>query len=225
MEKLKDKKKVKIVLLPTNNSRGTLYMGDISKKLQKNYSLYCQPQHLYFISNDEIKEGDWYIVYDAVNRPFETKKADSTISNEFLIEPFKKYCFKVIVSTDMSLKLPLIPVSFVEKYVERYNISTLKDKEIKEVMIEMEDIVEIPKELITQAVYKPAPTIENIVWKPKTRKDNTVIVSPIKDSWSREEIRECMEQAKKALRWDHPSDGCFISEIWLNKMFNNNIED
>lgn len=76
MEKLKEK--CKVVMLQANNSqvseKGQIYLPthDLNTKYKirvckehpntpTSYRKECVRQHLYFTSNREIKEGDWYI--------------------------------------------------------------------------------------------------------------------------------------------------------------------
>ena len=62
-----------------------------------------QNQHLYFTSDDEIKEGDWYILFDKGSLSFTVKKADYNITNEFSLKPYSDDCRKIEVSTDPKL--------------------------------------------------------------------------------------------------------------------------
>lgn len=86
-------------------------------------------------------------------------------------------CIKIEATTDPSLNLRLIPQSFIEKYVE-------EGGNIKEVMI---NLIDNGCEEWVGDYYNGKP-----VWfdriEVETRKDNTVIVSKIKDSWTREEV-------------------------------------
>ena len=70
------------------------------------------PQHLYFVSNEEIKEGD--IIYS----PSEGIRFPS-ISKVLHINRFNPEKWKKVVATnDKLLGLPLIPESFIEDYVK-----------------------------------------------------------------------------------------------------------
>lgn len=65
-----------------------------------------QPQHLYLVSDREIKEGDKYITYD------------NTICERYASIPLEG-SRKVEATTDKSLGLSLIPQSFIEEYVQK----------------------------------------------------------------------------------------------------------
>lgn len=149
------KKKCKVVMLPTekastittHSSNGCLYITGSKPRLANFVSL--TNQHLYLISDDEIKEGDWFynemnkIVVKATNRYSEMKNPI----------PHKK----VIASTDELLDfcgcggrlndknetyhkmgcrnkyyLPQIPESFIKAYAEANGID--------EVMVEFDKI-------------------------------------------------------------------------------------
>jgi len=93
---------------------------------------YWKPQHLYFISNDEIKEGDW--CFDiSIEKIFQAKEGHLKIIK--VAKHIGVGVRKVVASTDKSLeisstgytedrartfysKLPIIPQSFIEKFGE-----------------------------------------------------------------------------------------------------------
>ena len=101
-------KKCRIIALETNNNNNAIKLG-----INNNY------YHLYMISNDKIKEDDYYysIQKNEVETPTGIYKADK--SYKLANEDYNDY--KVIMTTDKSLNLPEIPESFVEKYIKRYN--------------------------------------------------------------------------------------------------------
>jgi hypothetical protein len=104
------------------------------------------PHHLYFLSDEEIKKGDWiYDIYDGIVKV----EHEYQLSN---IMVFRKDCKKIIVTTDKTLGLsdvgkagysvdefyPVLPQpsqSFIKHFVEEYN----KDNVITEVEVEYEE--------------------------------------------------------------------------------------
>jgi len=88
------------------------------------------------------------------------------------IEKTDQICLKIEATTDQSLNFPLIPQSFIEKYVEEQG-------KIDEAMINM-----------TGRDHPDYPWAK----VPEVRKDNTVIVSKVKDSWIREEVFDLLHQ-------------------------------
>jgi hypothetical protein len=111
-------------------------------ELTKNLPHY-QPQHLYILSNDEIKEGNWVIALDT-NIVFKCNAYEA----EKPIKQFKNLYKKIIATTDSSLEipdrngapqydpygLPQIPKSFIEYFISEYN----KDNVISKVLVEVE---------------------------------------------------------------------------------------
>lgn len=63
------------------------------------------PQQLYLISDEGVKEGDWYM---CSTRLFRAGKNPIQIGRR-----------KIVAATDKSLGLPLIPESFIKLYVEK----------------------------------------------------------------------------------------------------------
>ena len=160
MEKLK----CKVRMLPTEKA----YKGGILKDPDSageylricNNSKYpyfqLKPQHLYFTSDREIKEGDW--MYSPKDNTVYCASNMGILAGDFKIE----------ATTNSSMNIPPIPTSFIKKYVESQGI--------KEVMIEMTN------------THVPDGWNHEV---PKLRKDGTIIVHKIKDSWTREE--HCMD--------------------------------
>lgn len=111
-------KKHKLVILPTK---------DISKfgKIYENNSFHfytnenkfldnlAESQHLYILSDDEIKKGDWYL---------DTFNNQRIKANEF--SDHKHYgssCKKIIATTDSKLHkegIPNIPIEFLQEWVK-----------------------------------------------------------------------------------------------------------
>lgn len=69
-------------------------------------------QHLYLVSDEEIKEGGVYLAY------FPNKAPEIHIRKDGLI-PTDAGRKKVVATTDKSLSLPLIPNSFMEEWVAK----------------------------------------------------------------------------------------------------------
>lgn len=186
-------KRAKVIMLPTEDrlSKSNLDFKDICLKddklyLGNSYELYqkrgahknsfgSQNQHIYIISDDEIKEGDYKIIYSTLSGDVldikQHQKDEQTPSNQK----------KIIATTDTSLSpqvwiksigylsLPQPSQQFIEKYIEAYN----KGEIITDVLIEY-DWVSLNFEFF---------------WKLKVNpKDNTIIIKKLKDSWNREEI-------------------------------------
>lgn len=114
--------------------------GELPEKINKlsisvNHSTgvleYYQPQHLYILSDEEIKEGDWFLMNGCIERQCKF------IENYLIVDTTEgrhhySVCKKIITSTDKSLNLPEPSTSFIQKYIEEYN----KGNKIEDIMVE-----------------------------------------------------------------------------------------
>ncbi len=195
-------KKCKIVMLSTNEpskigNLATYQKRSLAKVIKEGINPIgstVQFWNLYIISDDEIKEDDWY--YDNVVLQIRQWKS-------FMIYN-KLQHKKVIATTDTSLKidnphyniglLAYIPLpqpsqQFIQKYVECYN----KGEVITEVMVEYELISNEEYFLNTINPDDDVPYFdENLKINPK---DNTITIKKVKDSWNREEVIKLCKQA------------------------------
>ena len=181
-------KKAQVIMLPTKNKsiKGDLVIGG-SKLLGIHISnvepSYHNSQHLYIISDDEIKKGDYIYHLDVCD----ITKAEC--DGNVLSKSFKK----VIATTDTSLlntiytphisgeiskrmrdlfKLPQPSQQFIEKYIESYN----KGEVITDVLVEY----------FNNSDYNPS-ILDDIRLKINP-KDHTITIKKLKDSWNREEV-------------------------------------
>lgn len=157
-------KDINVVMLPTNekaiNKNQIVFNKEINNLYISNEDIICKedwnklctphlisPQHLYFLSDEEIKEGDW--CYDTKNNRIFIAKS----SYEGM-----QYIKKIIATTDRlvigqkelafpceendffgeyeDIYLPQPSQQFIEKYIEEYN----KGNIITEVKVHYEDI-------------------------------------------------------------------------------------
>lgn len=190
------KKEVQVALLPTEDKslfakciKSNVYaekIGDLvitgkDTTLHKSNDIW-EYQHLYILSDEEIRENDWFI--------------NTFIDNEIWqhngeVEPGKG-CKKVIATTDKKLLvdfqgyekytgreysakvyLSQIPQSFIEEYCDKGGI----DKAFVEYKEHIHpDLGKVDETLIINS-------------------DNTINISSIKDSWSREEVKKLCKKA------------------------------
>lgn len=176
------KRKSQVHLLSTEDINGVWIA-----RFNKGYN------HLYFTSDDEIKEGDWFIkIRGTNNKPSLYREHKQAFMNsEWLNSSDVNDCFKVIATTDTSLLietefkylkdiLPQPSPQFIAKYVEEYN----KGNIIKEVMVEYEPIGNWRH---TEFIHT-----RDI---PKVDKSNQITITRIKDSWNREEHTKALKNA------------------------------
>lgn len=113
-----------VVMLPTKKHDFNGLWKDKNHHLYYGMSLSeFQPQHLYFISDDDIKEGDYvYESYSMTISQYVRRTGDA----------IPQMHFKVVAATDPSLSLPSIPEEWIRtKYVP-------SNGAIKKVLLEWE---------------------------------------------------------------------------------------
>ena len=198
------KKLAQVVMLPTNEKAKigdivmSKFMDDIhilTKNDGKEYAKTVTSQHLYILSDEEIKVGDWFVGFaDGSIKPFVMQADESTVEINNWQLNIKGYSSnkKIIATTDRSLGLvvdqngcpmqayskflPQPSQSFIDKFVEEYN----KGNVITEVMVEYESI---------GAYANPK---YNSDYQLKINLDNTINISMPKERWSREEVVELL---------------------------------
>lgn len=205
-------KRAQVIILSTqdNNSQLAINLGvgefigqkipkgDLCISSSKGWSNAFRPQHLYIISDDEIKEGDWVIDSGGIIRKVDRINEEGRLhlSDLFALTIHPKSCKKIISTTDTSLTidciqecklttnihysklLPQPSQQFIEKYIEEYN----KGNIIKDVLVEYELI----------PFSKNAPNRERGSRLKINSKDNTITIKKLKDSWNREEVENLL---------------------------------
>lgn len=180
---MRTSKTYKVVMLPTEKASDlclyTPQTHDVSNNIlnygnynQRLYGLDKKPlyQHLYIISDEEIKEGDWF--YNLATKEVLFASKDMLSWNMNATQEHKGWK-KIVATTDKSLGEPrphsqalaYIPTSFIEAYIKAYN----EDKPITEVDLEMYE------HIIGNQGSMAFPNFETEL-RIKTRPDNTVIV-------------------------------------------------
>ena len=195
-------KQCKVVMLPTNQKTKYLMVySDVEKTKGKlilnglKNDEYKEYQHLYIISDDEIKEGDWFynihskIVGQAAFNFGKDELAKKIIATtDDSLEIFDKE-LSDIHSVKVNILLPEPSQQFIQKYIEEYN----KGNIITDVLVEYELISNEEYFLNTINPDDDVPYFdEDLKINPK---DNTITIKKVKDSWNREEILNDIEQA------------------------------
>lgn len=153
-------KRAQVIILPTEQytnlclghnlsyveSKNSISIDAIWRSIELQYPY--KPQHLYIISEDEIKEGDWCMIIDKTSKlygQFEQHKGKHQRNEQWK---------KIIATTDTSLyqatgkaykmvdgfkptykNLPQPSQQFIEIYIEFYN----KGNIIESIMVEYEE--------------------------------------------------------------------------------------
>jgi hypothetical protein len=177
------KTQVNVVTLPTEKASHIgfytdpkdtrLYFNSSKTPLLKNQPNW-KPQHLYFLSDDEIKEEDW--CYDTLRNiiskcieiiPKDIKPNDYLVFEGNMGNPRDTYK-KIIATTDESLGLPRPSNEFLKKFCELGGV----DK----VLVEYE-IIDSQIWLKNQQNFIDKTEVEII--KLKVAPDNTITIYPI----------------------------------------------
>jgi hypothetical protein len=249
------KRECMVMLLPTEKAENCFYLngsnklnyhrGYLTQEYLKN-NLNAISYHLYILSNDEIKEGDWCILLDDFGKVFSNpqqylgEKAGHTLNNGLI---------KIIAATDTLLKsavlrnwmgkidtqslqdsinsaLPQPSPQFIEAYVRKYS----KREVIERVMVDYE-IPDCSDDLSKEDwdkyysiweesdAYKQGYEDDICSWsfnegkeylqlfaKPKVDKNNYITITKMKDSWSREEVKELLKDWGLMVLIDHKAD-------------------
>lgn len=194
--------KSKVAMLPAKSKVNGMLVKDISEQdkilsIKRNWSHEHEDyidQHLYFTSDEEIKEGDWFICNQAAQQCIEVRKNNDypyKIINKFNGEiqyESKHWKSKIIATTDKSIGLPEPSKEFLDVYIKAYN----EGKKIKEVLIQCNE-----KGLSLQG----------------RGGERTVTIKKLKDSWSYEEhcvdMQYYMEHCERS--------GYVTPQEWLSK--------
>ena len=148
--------------------------------------------HLYVLSNDEIKEGDYCYSYK-MNKIVKSTCDVSREANKNI-----GFWEKVIATTDKSLsqtnrtEIPQPSQQFIQKYIEEYNRGNI----ITDVLVEYELISNEEYFLNTINPDENVPYFdEDLKINPKY---NTISIKKVKDSYTKEEVDRMLdEQASK----------------------------
>ena len=178
-------KEIKVVMISTQKierlykDNGILYFDDKPSE-------FSDFKHLYFLSDDEIKEGDWYYnnLFNATSQLVKEGLVDDDV-----IETLNKNCHnnKIIASTDTSLGLPQPSEEWIEYFISEWNAG----RRIDFVLVEYEEKIRNKfGEIVDFYIYKEDKSTEVL----KVNQDNTINIKPIKDSFSREEVIENIQE-------------------------------
>ena len=205
-------KRAQVIMLPTQN-KSYLFL-EPNNILRDNPTILNDSkrypnQHLYIISDDEIKEGDWY--FDGTDFIHKKSKHNNTLVDG------NKQAKKIIATTDSSLNyikhddtvpypkgkqiiLPQPSQQFITKYIEEYN----KGSVITDVLVEYETL-----KTTANNKHFGEGHIYSITNKLKINpNDSTITIKKLKDSWNREEVFAVITmfnnaniEAKNVVKW------------------------
>lgn len=213
---METKIKHKVVLVDTKDN--TLIKVNLSNKLlfNNNEATACPNQHMYILSEEEFKEGD-FILHLPTGR---------VIENYNLERRTDKNLYKIVASTnriviketprrsadDFDLEvyynkeyIPNIHPLFIEEFVGQWNEGNV----IEYVNVDC-------SYNITNEDWSKRPVQLDGYYKPKVDHANCIFTSPVKESWDRREVALLIHKYRieKGLRDDVNSDDC---NEWINQ--------
>lgn len=198
-------KKCQVVLLRAKEKAENLLvlyndrlMTPSKEFLTQSYLEYVQAKafHLYILLDEEAKDDDW-IYYKNGDLEGIYHMKNGAIPKTMVRK-------KIIATTDSSLILPIsdkfkgtkfpYPVP-TQEFLKLYSKEYSKGNMIKEVMVEFEEVTDIPVGTYTVRLTKSPHNNESnadmsmyISILKINPKDNTITIKPIKESWAREEL-------------------------------------
>jgi len=186
-------KKIQVVMLATDKSSPLCLNLDNKLEYDEIMRSYggVDHLHLYFLSDDEIKEGD-YIYTTRTESIFRVGKFRSKAGFEahsikelisdtkegetytYCGEMYVQYCKKITATTNPELNLPKPSEEWIKYYIEEYN----KDNIIELVNVEYEEVKE--REYYSNNVFKGSFILKELL---KVNSDNTINIKPIQETW------------------------------------------
>ncbi|MDR2207166.1 MAG: hypothetical protein LBE36_13540 [Flavobacteriaceae bacterium] len=218
------KKLCKVVMLPAEKdkvSKGQIFeyfgklgifMSDYRKDYFNNtFEHDMNPQHLYILSDDKLKVGDW----------MQRGKEKPVLNTLHFYFDFGVVYRKIIATTDQSLR-DEIAKSPVDK---QYPIYCISDEFIRHFCKSNGGISEVQIEYEEYAVGNYGmsdgePTIDERL---KVNPDNTIFIDDVKDSWNREQVIKEIERFILLERKHQDKYSHFIDEKNLRQWIKENL--
>ena len=201
------KKRVKVIMLPTEDLTAVIKQGTSSTLCYYSNPASAATKHLYFVSDEELKDGEWCYK--------NSMKKGNMIFEYDSSNIWHKGAYKIVATTDESLvylinigrvryNLPQISQEFIENYCEVGGINEVEIEYYKYAE-ELNGTSLIPRDL----------------YRIKVDSNYCVIVHPIKDSWSREELITTvidlfLKEREYREKYSHFIDREDLTE-WINK--------
>ena len=193
------KKQCRVVMLPTEKASGMTLIGGILYPYSKSDNGISQ--HLYILSDDEIKEGDWYIHKQSGSYRFQQcvgshlpMDAKKIIATTDVLGVVDKDLSKSM-GGEVERRLPQPSSAFIQKYIDAYN----SGKPIEKVMVEYD-----VDSVIEESSGDTSPYFLKVIME-----DNTISIETQKDSWTREEVVDLLKEVKHFVESTpniHPSE-------------------
>jgi len=228
-------KKSQVVMLSTNEkaieNEDLVLFNNNQLKINNNFcallpSLNPLKCNLYFLSDEEIKEGDWYInngvIFRADDKFDEGNNPNQNKNNKKIISTTDKSLgnvFKVnhgLSNTTGFEPLPQPSESFIKAYIKAYN----EGKPITEVLIEYEFVA---KDFTVKSFHEYHKENKGIEYLKVNPKDNTITIRKVKDSFNLQELENFLVKHYLDIA---SKNGCNLGEnvrTWTKKWIEENL--
>lgn len=191
--------KCKVVMLPTEKASKiilNLKTKSLSygREISEEFVRYGEElQHLYILSDEEIKEGQWRLnletnsfikvyYYDAIDCKLNPKKFKKIIATT---DPELKIDIQRDAFVETNCPLPRPSDAFLKAYCEKGGIS--------EILVEYEYFENDTSECIGMDSEPNGIPFNGFTLK--VAPDNTITIKPVKDSWNKEEMSQVVKKA------------------------------
>ena len=190
-------------------------------EFENSYPEECKKQHLYILSNDEIKKDDWVFIefikrHEPKKNPIKQFTGEVTKGLYHFTDGSGYYintCKKIIATTNESLKLPCSCLGMRDKVSCGWMCKTHKDymlpqpsqafiekfiklynqgNPITDVLVEYEE-----KYIEPEGIHSNRGDF--VKHLKINHKDNTITIHPVKDSWNREEVISLIKEFRNGL--------------------------
>ena len=195
-----NRKRAKVHMLPTesgvifkNRTTGTLVImprGLTNLKISNVAKKLYPAQHLYFTTDEEIKEGDWFINTN-FQKIYQANSENSKNIIEFGPHPEIR---KIIATTDPKLKIKNYLTGVKGRYFDMKHLPQPSQAFIKK-YCKAGGIYEVDVEYKHRFSLKLRRGGESHAYKLKVDSNNTITIHPIKDNWSKEEVIAACKEA------------------------------
>lgn len=193
--------------IPNDDFNGKLILTD-----DFGFDRWHKPQHLYFTTDEEIKEGQYFFNLDTNSIELAKHDYPSNLKTKF----------KVVATTDdlkidynfdafrqIQKSLPRPSDSFLRKYVE-------KNGKIDKVLVETET------KYLNSFENSPEGSYQNRESVIKVAPDNTITTFPIKNTWDKNEVESLMISSMvKMCEWKNEG----MVTFQLDKLMDNYIKE
>jgi len=182
--------------------------------------------NLYFITDDEIKEGDWCLFFWDGNTKDELGKVGSEPQQYLPSEghTLNRNLRKIIATTDPKLhstRLKDCPINPEDNMVSVRGVSKPPKSFIEEYCkVGGIDEVDVEYGLFHDGNFKDDDDETHAfkaTRKPKITSNNEIIIHPIKDSWTREEVLKIIKDFAYCLYEKHGHPDPVDTAIWIKE--------